>query len=77
MIVTLYQSPFFQPDNIHVRCVKYHVSDQRFHWTLTCVKSMRDVKQGVCDETDLPPDIAAAARARCKTWPSYVDWPMM
>lgn len=35
-----------------------------------------DIAQGSCSVDDLPPDIAAAARARLGYYPSYVDWPL-
>jgi hypothetical protein len=37
-----------------------------------------DMRQGTCDEADLPRDVAAAARDRRAggVSPFYVDWPL-
>lgn len=38
-------------------------------------KPQFDLAQGTCDESDIPSEIAQAARERAGTWPSYVSWP--
>ena len=35
-----------------------------------------DIRQGTCDESDLPSEVAVAARRLQYTYPSYVEWPM-
>lgn len=34
-----------------------------------------DVRQGTCDENDLPAAVVEEALARRGYWPVYVDWP--
>lgn len=36
----------------------------------------QDVRQGEVEESELPPEIAAAARQCSGVWPSYVGWPL-
>lgn len=35
-----------------------------------------DVMQGICTWDELPPEVRAAADARCGHWPAYVEWPL-
>lgn len=76
MIETTYENELHDPDNPTVRYVRYNPNDGKFHWGVTCIRSMSNVKQGTCDAEDLPANIAKTARLRSVIFPACVDWPV-
>lgn len=52
--------------------------DDRFRWCEVGDDARYDLRQGTCSEDDLPPAVAAAARAKrdAGVWPFNVDWPL-
>ncbi len=78
-ILCTYESPDYSPAKITARYVKYSISAAGFRWS-ECAPGkfgwLWDYRQGICDESDLPAEVAAEARARAGTWPPYVSWPL-
>ena len=77
MTITVeHQSPKYDPTAPARRYVRFDRIDDVFRW---CVVDQRDrrfnAQSGTCEESDLTPTIAQAARDRSGIWPSFVDWP--
>lgn len=77
-IRTTYQARLYDPTQITVRYVRfrsYVAPAGQFQWCEVNAER-RDIRQGICDESDLPPAVATAARANSETSPGYVEWPL-
>ena len=76
------QSPDFDKLKIDGQYVRYDPADNTYRWCQTAKigrggkQRILDVAVGICDEADLPADVAAAARKACVISPPYVDWPL-
>lgn len=67
----------FHPSQVRSRYVRL-AFDNRWRWCEVGDDRRYDLRQGTCHETDLPADVAAAARERREggVWPFNVDWPL-
>lgn len=70
-----YSSRDYAPDHVRKRYVKHDDGD-RFRWCEVGDDRRYDLRQGSVDADELPPEIAAAARAAAGICPRYVDWPL-
>lgn len=67
----------FHPDQVRSRYVRL-AFDDKFRWCEVGADRSVDLRQGTVKETELPADVAAAARDRRAggVSPFYVDWPL-
>lgn len=75
MIRTQWQARDYAPEKVVRRYVRMDPG-QRFRFCEVGADARYDLRQGAVDETDLPADVAAAARLRAGHFPSYVEWPI-
>lgn len=83
MTITLTRkSDKYDPSKLTGRYVRFEPVDGTYRWCETASfgkgakKRTLDVATGICDASDLPSTVAAAARAACVKHPPYVDWPL-
>lgn len=81
-VIATFTSDMFDPSLVKNRYVRYskwiHEGNTYDEWSWCEVGENRayDVRQGHCDESDLPVDVAKAAKESAGKFPSYVDWPL-
>ena len=75
MICVLYQAKNYTPDQVLKRYVRVDPSGG-IHWCEVGKDRRYDVRQGSAGIEDVPEGIFAAAKAKCGSWPSYVEWPI-
>ena len=82
MITTTRQSDSYEETKVLGRYVRYEPIDATYRWCETAAfgkgkhRRILDVAVGICDESDLPGEVAAAARNACVIHPPYVEWPL-
>jgi hypothetical protein len=66
----------FTPDQVESRYVRLGF-DGVWRWCEVGSDRRYDLRTGTCEETDLPVEVANAAKIRRAggVWPFYVDWP--
>ena len=76
-IITHYVSTKYKPEMVEARYVRY-AGGGVYKWCETAKGLKYDIRQGACDISDLPPDIAMKAidLHNQRVWPSYVAWPV-
>lgn len=73
MLVCTWEANEYHPSRVVRRYVKQSVSGV-WRWQETGGDGWT-LREGNCDEADIPADIAAKCKERRGTWPPYVEWP--
>lgn len=78
MITVTREERCYQPRRVTTRFVKFNGGDAGFTWIERGKIGQRDydMREGTCDEDDLPPAVAVAAREKREEgiYPFYVEW---
>lgn len=74
-MLATYTAKGYAPEHVRTRYVKYR-SGILYQFCERGDDLRWDIRQGAVTENELPPEVAAAARASAGVWPSYVEWPL-
>lgn len=76
-VLVTYAAADFDPREVADRYVRFDGVQYRWCECSALVGGTRwDLRQGTCDESDLPLEVAAQARRLQSTFPSYTAWPL-